>query len=159
MHRASYLIGMVGLNELVKIHTGEGLQESKRALKFGLKVISEMSLLCKKYSEMYDMHFVLEQTPAESTAYRFAKLDLRDYRDHAQNFVRGDVATGHIYYTNSTCLPVGSSENPIERVRTEGLFHPADRGRLHHPYLAWGVKAGKGVAGQLRDQGFPRNAE
>ncbi len=79
MHRASYLIGMVGLNELVKIHTGDDLNESKKALKFGLKVISEMNLLCNEFSRQHDMHFVLEQTPAESTAYRFAKLDLRDY--------------------------------------------------------------------------------
>ena len=147
MHRVSYLIGMVGLNELVKIHTGEGLRDSKRALKFGLKVISEMSLLCKTYTEMYNMHFVLEQTPAESTAYRFAKLDLRDYRDHAQNFVRGDVATGHIYYTNSTCLPVGSSENPIERVRTEGLFHPLiEAGSITHIWLGESKPAKESLA-------------
>ena len=48
MHRASYLIGMVGLNEMVKACTGEELNESKRALKFGLKVISHMNLECQR---------------------------------------------------------------------------------------------------------------
>ena len=136
MHRASYLIGMVGLNELVKIQTGEELNQSKRALKYGLKVISYMNLLCKKFSERYQMHFVLEQTPAESTAYRFAKLDLRDFPDKATSTVKGSIPFGQIYYTNSTCLPVGSRENPIERVQTEGLFHPLiEAGSITHIWL------------------------
>lgn len=136
MNRASYLIGMVGLDELVKIHIGEGLSESKRALKFGLKVISEMNLLCDKFRKEQGMHFVLEQTPAESTAYRFAKLDLRDYSDEAVNFVRGSIQEGQIYYTNSTYLPVSSRDNPIDRVRTEGLFHPIiEAGAITHIWL------------------------
>ncbi|RPJ09198.1 MAG: anaerobic ribonucleoside-triphosphate reductase, partial [Deltaproteobacteria bacterium] len=77
MHRASFLIGMVGLNELVQIHTGQEMHQSKEAFKFGLKVIAHMKLLVDRLSERHGMRFVLEQTPAESTAYRFAKLDLR----------------------------------------------------------------------------------
>ncbi len=50
MKRVTYLIGMVGLNELVKIHTGEELHESKRSLKFGLKVIAHMKLITDKFS-------------------------------------------------------------------------------------------------------------
>jgi ribonucleoside-triphosphate reductase len=136
MHRASYLIGMVGLSELVKIHTDEEINESKKALKFGLKVISEMNLLCNKFSNEHGMHFVLEQTPAESTAYRFAKLDLRDYKDQAVHFVKGSIPYGEIYYTNSTCLPVSSRENPVDRVRLEGLFHPIiEAGAITHIWL------------------------
>ncbi len=79
MHRATFLIGMVGLNEMVQVHRGEQLHESDEALRFGLKVIAYMKLLADKMSQKYNMRFVLEQTPAESTAYRFAKLDLRDF--------------------------------------------------------------------------------
>ncbi len=136
MHRASYLVGMVGLNELVKIHTGEELNESRKAMKFGLKVISHMNLLCNRYSEELGMHFVLEQTPAESTAYRFAKLDVRDFPEQAKKYVRGNIPFGEIYYTNSTCLPVSSRDNPIERVRVEGLFHPIiEAGAITHVWL------------------------
>ena len=42
MNRASFLIGMLGLNELVQFHTGEEMHSSKEALKFGLKVIAHM---------------------------------------------------------------------------------------------------------------------
>ena len=136
MKRATFLIGMVGLNELVKVHTGEELHESKKSLKFGLKVIAHMKLLTEKLSEQYGMRLVLEQTPAESTAYRFAKLDLKDYPLEAPQVVKGNASTGQVYYTNSTYVAVSSRINPIERVRMEGLFHPiVEAGALTHIWL------------------------
>ena len=136
MKRATFLIGMVGLNELVKIHFGEELHESKKALKFGLKVIAHMKLLTEKLSEQYGMRLVLEQTPAESTAYRFAKLDLKDFPLEAPQVVKGNASTGQVYYTNSTYVAVSSRINPIERVRMEGLFHPiVEAGALTHIWL------------------------
>ncbi|MGQ9693539.1 MAG: anaerobic ribonucleoside-triphosphate reductase [Thermodesulfobacteriota bacterium] len=134
--RATYLIGMVGLNEMVQIHLGKQLHESDEALKFGLKVIAYMKLLADKMSRQYNMRFVLEQTPAESTAYRFAKLDLRDFSPRAGYIVKGDISRGEIYYSNSTYLNVGAVLNPIERVRKEGLFHPLiEAGALTHLWL------------------------
>ncbi len=136
MHRVSYLLGMVGLNEMVKIHTGEELHESEGAFRFGLKVIAHMKLVSEKMSRHHGMHFVLEQTPAESTAYRFAKLDLKYYSPQAGNAVRGDLSRGEVYYTNSTQLHVGSPTNPIDRVRQEGLFHPLiEAGAITHIWL------------------------
>lgn len=134
--RATYLIGMVGLNELVQIHLGKQLHESEEALKFGLKVIAYMKLLTDKMSRQHNMRFVLEQTPAESTAYRFAKLDLRDFSPRSGYIVKGDISRGEIYYSNSTYLNVGAILNPIERVRKEGLFHPLiEAGALTHLWL------------------------
>ncbi len=136
MHRVSYLLGMVGLNEMVKIHTGEELHESEGAFRFGLKVIAHMKLVSEKMSRHHGMHFVLEQTPAESTAYRFAKLDLKYHSPQAGNAVRGDLSRGEVYYTNSTQLHVGSPTNPIDRVRQEGLFHPLiEAGAITHIWL------------------------
>ena len=76
LKRCTYLVGMVGLNELIRVHLGEELHGSSMAMKFGLKVIAHMNLVCQKMTAEHGMRFVLEQTPAESTAYRFAKLDL-----------------------------------------------------------------------------------
>jgi len=136
MQRASYLIGMLGLNELVHIHTGEELHESNRAFKFGLKVISHMDLLAKKLSKEHGMRFVLEQTPAESTSYRFARLDLKYHAPRARQFVKGDLDTGETYYTNSTSFAVSAHMNPIDRVIKEGLFHPRiEAGALTHIWL------------------------
>ena len=44
MNRASHLVGMVGLNEMVQVHTGEEMHESKNALKMGLKIIAHLKL-------------------------------------------------------------------------------------------------------------------
>jgi anaerobic ribonucleoside-triphosphate reductase len=136
MHRATYLIGMVGLNEMVKIHTGQEMHESKEAFKFGLRVIAHMKLLAEKMSKWKGMRFVLEQTPAESTSYRFAKLDMRFHSPQAGYIVKGDIARGEIYYTNSTYLSNDAVISPIERVRQEGLFHPLiEAGSLTHIWL------------------------
>ena len=124
MNRASHLVGMVGLNEMVQIHTGEEMHESKKALKFGLKIISHMKLLADRMKRQENMRLVLEQTPAESTSYRFAKLDLHYFSPASGRAVKGDVSSGEVYYTNSTHLNVCVPMNPIERVTSEGLFHP-----------------------------------
>jgi ribonucleoside-triphosphate reductase len=136
MHRVSYLLGMVGLNELVKIHTGEELHDSDEAFRFGLRVIAHMKLVTDKFSKHHNMHFVLEQTPAESTSYRFAKLDMKHYSPMAGHMVRGDISRGEVYYTNSTQLHVGCDVNPAERVEREGLFHPLiEAGAITHLWL------------------------
>ncbi len=136
LNRASFLIGMVGLNELVQIHTGQEMHQSRQAFKFGLKVIAHLKLLVDKLSDRYGMHFVLEQTPAESTAYRFAKLDLRYHSPRSGHIVKGDLSRGEVYYTNSTHLNISAVLNPIERVRLEGLFHPLiEAGALTHLWL------------------------
>ncbi|MFC1568263.1 anaerobic ribonucleoside-triphosphate reductase, partial [Candidatus Margulisiibacteriota bacterium] len=117
-------------------HLGQELHESRAAVKFGLKVISYMKLKCEELSKRYNIHFVLEQTPAESTAYRFAKLDMKHYGDHARRVVKGSLGSGEVYYTNSTYFNVGYAMNPIDKVKEEGLFHPLiDAGALSHVWL------------------------
>ncbi|KPJ69001.1 ribonucleoside-triphosphate reductase [candidate division WOR-1 bacterium DG_54_3] len=136
MWRVTYLMGILGLNEMIQAHLGKELHESQAALKFGLKAISHMKLKCEELSKRYNMHFVLEQTPAESTAYRFAKLDMEHYSSSAERVVRGSHQSGEIYYTNSTYFDVSHPMNPIDKVKLEGLFHPLiDAGALTHVWL------------------------
>lgn len=136
MNRASYLIGMVGLNELVKIHRGEQLHESAGARTFGLKVIEHMKKVADQLSDRHGMKFVLVQTPAESTAYRFARLDLKHFSPKAGHYVRGDISEGAVYYTSSTLLDVSSSIDPIERVTQESFFHSLiEGGSVTHVWL------------------------
>lgn len=136
MWRVSYLMGILGLNELVQSHLGKELHADKAALMFGLKVISHMKLKCEELSKRYKMFFVLEQTPAESTAYRFAKLDREHFPEFANRVIKGNPQTGEIYYTNSTYFNVSHPMNPVERVKQEGLFHPLiDAGALTHVWL------------------------
>jgi ribonucleoside-triphosphate reductase len=135
MHRVTYLIGMVGLNEMVQYHTGDELHATEDAIKFGLKVIAHMNLVSARLGKKHNMRYVLEQTPAESTAYRFAKLDMKLFPE-AQKVVKGNLGVDEIYYTNSTLFNVGSAVDPIERVKREGLFHPLiEAGSLTHVWL------------------------
>lgn len=135
-NKASFLIGMVGLNELVQYHTGQQMHESKDATKFGLRVISAMKKNAEEIGEKYGIRMPLEQTPAESTAYRFAKLDMKYYPLQAPTVIKGNKSNGEIYYTNSTYMNVGAPVSAIERTKTEGLFHPLiEAGSLTHVWL------------------------
>ena len=136
LRRVTHLIGILGLNEMVQSHSGRELHEDQSALRLGLKIISFMRLKCQELSEKYDLHFVLEQTPAESTAYRFAKLDLEHFPQQAEKVIKGNLSSKEIYYTNSTYFNVSYAVSPIDRVKQEGLFHPLiDAGALTHIWL------------------------
>ena len=128
LDRATCLVGMVGLNELVQAHRGTQLHESEKALKFGLKILTHIQKVAAKLSRQHGMRFILEQTPAESTAYRFARLDLKYHSPRSGRLVRGDIARGELYYTNSTQLNIAAKTDPFARVRSEGLFHPLIEG-------------------------------
>lgn len=136
MWRVSYLVGILGVNELVQAHLGREMHHDRASLLFGLKIVSHMKLKCDELSKKYGMHYVLEQTPAESTAYRFAKLDLEHYSEQAIKVVKGIKESGEVYYTNSTYFNVSHQMNPIDKVKQEGLFHPLiDAGALTHVWL------------------------
>ena len=123
MNLASYLLGMVGLNELVQIHTGKSLHESNDAQAFGIRVIEAMKERAEKLGEQYGMKIVLDQSHAETTAHRFARLDLKYHSPQSGRYVKGDLARGEIYYTNSTQFSAAASLAPMERVEKEGRFH------------------------------------
>jgi len=128
MNRSCYLIGILGLNELVQIHLGNQLHESEEAMELGMKVIRFMQSEAENLRRQHGLHFILEQSHAETTAYRFARLDLKYFSPKAGHFVKGDIAKGEVYYTNSTHLAASAAVDPLERVKQEGRFHPFIRG-------------------------------
>jgi ribonucleoside-triphosphate reductase len=136
LHRATYLIGLLGLNELVEYHIGKQMHEDETALRFGLKVLAYLYLRVKALSSTHGLRFVMEQTPAESTAHRLARLDVEHFPDMASSIVKGDTETNSIYYTNSTYLNVGINLDSIDRVKIEGKFHDMiEAGALTHVWL------------------------
>ncbi len=150
MADAAYLIGVTGLNELVQIRKGCQLHESDEALTDGLRVIGHLQKVVDKLCKTHGIRFVLEQTPAETTAYRFARLDLKHLSPQPGRYVRGDLAKGEIYYTNSTHLHPGAQVDPLSRVRMEGLFHPFFRaGAVTHVELGAAEPKASALAGFL----------
>ena len=143
MNMANYIIGIVGLNELVQIHQGRELHQSPDALEFGLKVVDYMQREAVRLSKELNMKFVLGQSLAETTAYRFARLDLKYFSPAAGRYVKGDIAEGAIYYTNSTHLNVSADVTPLQKVIQEGLFHKYLEGEVFTHLQLGGSNPGK----------------
>ncbi len=135
MEKASHLMGILGLNEAVQALIGKQLHEDEKARELARSIVKFMDLKCQELSERCGFKVVLEQTPAESTSYRFAKLDLKSFPE-AASIVRGNRSTGEVYYTNSTHIPYDVPMDPIDKVVEEGRFHPMIKaGAITHIWM------------------------
>ncbi len=121
--------GFVGLNEMLKYHIGEELHESKEALKFGVRVIKFMRDYAERLKEETGLRWSVTQTPAESTAGRFARLDYKYYREETLSVVNGDLNDiNSLYYTNSSHVRVNAPITLGEKILVEEKFHPICNG-------------------------------
>ena len=101
-------IGLVGMNEAClnakwlkkDLTTPEGLEFTKKVLNFMREKLSD-------YQEEYGDLYNLEATPAESTSYRLAKHDRKKFPNIITATEKGNTP----YYTNSSHLPVGYTED------------------------------------------------
>jgi ribonucleoside-triphosphate reductase len=135
MNKTSHLIGLLGLNETVQVLTGKELHEGPDAEELGLAIVKFMELKCQELTEKAGFKVVLEQTPAESTAHRFARLDLKEF-PLAREVVKGNPETNEVFYTNSTHIPYEAPVDPIDRVVREGRFHPLIKaGAITHVWM------------------------
>jgi ribonucleoside-triphosphate reductase len=103
-------IGINGVNEMIRNFTDD--QETIGGAwgrDFALEVMEIMRERLRYYQEETGNLYNLEATPAEGTTYRFAKEDRKRFPDILQ---AGEGE--HIYYTNSTQLPVDWTDDPFE---------------------------------------------
>ena len=123
--------GFVGLNEMLRSYLGAGI-ENKDANEFGLKVIDYMNERTAKLKAETGLRWTILQTPAESTAYRFATLDMEKYRDKI--VAQGDEKTA--YYTNSSHVPVNADILLPEKVKIEEKYHSKTLGgHIFHAFM------------------------
>lgn len=101
-------IGLLGMNEagLNAKWIGKDMTH-KETQEFSKKVLNHMRERLSSYQEEYGDLYNLEATPAESTTYRFAKHDKEQYPD----IITAAECNGTPYYTNSSHLPVGYTED------------------------------------------------
>ena len=102
-------IGLVGMNEACL--NAKWLRSdltTAKAQNFTKDVLNHMRERLSDYQEMYGDLYNLEATPAESTAFRLAKHDLKHYPDIITAAKSEDDSP---YYTNSSHLPVGYTED------------------------------------------------
>jgi len=116
------------------------LHESKEALRFGEKVIGYIRDYADKLKEETGMRWTVTQTPAESTAGRFARLDYKYYKEETISVVRGDLNDiNSLYYTNSSHVRVDAPITLGEKVRIEEKFHPLCNGG--HIMHVWNIES------------------
>lgn len=135
LEKATYIIGILGLNECVKHLIGQQLHESDEAYKLGLKIISAMYIKKEQLAERFSLKFSLEETPGESASLRMAKMDLKEFPESKEH-VRGNLETGEVYYTNSIHLAADAQTDIIERIDKQGKFNPLiESGAITHVFL------------------------
>jgi anaerobic ribonucleoside-triphosphate reductase len=101
-------IGLVGMNEAgLNAKWVRADMTKPECQAFTKEVLSHMLDRLKDYQEQYGDLYNLEATPAESTTYRLAKHDVAQFPD----IITAAEAGGTPYYTNSSHLPVGYTED------------------------------------------------
>ncbi|MBO4563426.1 MAG: ribonucleoside triphosphate reductase, partial [Clostridia bacterium] len=100
-------LGLVGMNEAgLNANWLRADMSHKETQDFTIEVLNHMRERLSDYQEKYGDLYNLEATPAESTTYRFAKHDKEQYPD-----IITANENGTPYYTNSSHLPVGFTED------------------------------------------------
>ena len=100
-------IGLVGMNEAcLNAKWVDCDLTNEKAQKFTKDVLNHMRERLSDYQEMYGDLYNLEASPAESTSYRLAKHDVEKFGD-----IKTANQSGTPYYTNSSHLPVGYTED------------------------------------------------
>lgn len=106
-------IGINGMNECCINHLGVGIANPE-GKNFAVKVMNFMRNVLAEFQEETGNIYNLEATPAESTAYRFARIDTVQYEDIITANHEAYKKGAKPYYTNSTHLPVNFSNDIFE---------------------------------------------
>jgi len=135
LNKATYIVGLIGLNEAVQRLCGKELHEGDEPFKLGLKIVAFLYLRIQELSRKHNMKFALEESPAESASRRLAKVDLTLFPEAAE-FVRGDIDRDEVYYTNSIHLRADAPVDIVTRIMLQSKFHPQiESGAIIHAFV------------------------
>jgi ribonucleoside-triphosphate reductase len=114
---------------------GDITSPAGRAL--AIRVLDHVRARMVEFQETTTHLYNLEATPAEGTTYRFAKEDRRRYPD-----IRQAGTTDHPYYTNSSQLPVGFTDDPFEALELQDeLQRKYTGGTVLHLYMGEAISS------------------
>ncbi|CAJ8364709.1 anaerobic ribonucleoside triphosphate reductase [Burkholderia pseudomallei] len=125
-------LGVNGINEMIHNFTRDAHDlTTDWGHAFALRLLDHVRARIVEYQEETGHMYNLEATPAEGTTYRFAKEDRRRYPDILQ------AGTPQMpYYTNSSQLPVGFTDDPFEALeRQDDLQRKYTGGTVLHLYM------------------------
>ena len=140
-------IGLIGMNEV-----GLNARWLRKDLthaetqQFAKDVLNHMRERLSDYQEKYGDLYNLEATPAESTTYRFAKHDKETYPD-----IITANENGTPYYTNSSHLPVGYTEDIFSALDVQDELQTLyTSGTVFHAFLGEKLPDWKAAANLVR---------
>ena len=137
-------IGLVGLNECCLNFLGCSICDEE-GRNFSLKVLDFMRERLQDYQAQTGHIYNLEATPAEGTSYRLARIDRKKYLDI---ICAGDTEP---YYTNSSQLPVGYTDDLFEALDLqEPLQAKYTGGTVFHSFIGEKINDPVQVASLVR---------
>ena len=125
-------LGVNGVNEMIRNFTGDAHDiTTEWGHAFAVRLLDHVRARIVEFQEETGHLYNLEATPAEGTTYRFAREDRKRHPDILQ------AGTAHEpYYTNSSQLPVGFTDDPFEALeRQETLQRKYTGGTVLHLYM------------------------
>ena len=125
-------IGVNGINEMIRNFTNDKFDiTSEEGHAFAIEFLDHVRAKMVEYQEETGNLYNLEATPAEGTTYRFAKEDKKRWPDIIQA-----GTTKNNYYTNSSQLPVGFTDDPFEALEMQDdLQRKYTGGTVLHLYM------------------------
>ena len=132
-------LGVNGINEMVRNFTADRHDiTSEWGHAFAVRLLDHVRERMTAFQEETGHLYNLEATPAEGTTYRFAREDRKRWPDILQ---AGTDAQP--YYTNSSQLPVGFTDDPFEALmRQEALQSKYTGGTVLHLYMGERLSSG-----------------
>lgn len=148
-------IGLVGMNEAARNLIGTDIT-TKKGQKFAERVLTHMRKRIIGYQKATGNLYNLEATPAEGTSYRLARLDKAKHKDIV--FANDDAVRGQgaePYYTNSSHIPVGYTDDIFEALELQdNLQTKYTGGTVLHGFLGermWDAEATKGLVRKIAE--------
>ncbi|BBD06736.1 anaerobic ribonucleoside triphosphate reductase [Desulfovibrio ferrophilus] len=126
-------IGLLGGHEACLNLLGKGI-ETPAGTRLMERVLNHLQELTAGFQEETGSLYNLEATPAEGTSYRLARIDKRLYTEIKA------AGNGTPYYTNSTSLPVGYSDDVLFALEHQNKLQPLyTGGTVFHTFLGEAV--------------------
>ncbi|MYN05512.1 ribonucleoside triphosphate reductase [Pseudoduganella sp. DS3] len=125
-------LGVNGINEMIRNFSGDKEDITTEAgAALAIRLLDHIRARMLEFQEETGHMYNLEATPAEGTTYRFAKED-RARLPHILQAGTPDMP----YYTNSSQLPVGFTDDPFEALeRQDELQRKYTGGTVLHLYM------------------------
>ncbi len=140
-------IGVNGIHECIANFTrGEHDITDEWGRQFAIDLLEHIRARMVQFQQETGHLYNLEATPAESATYRFAREDLRRYPD-----ITHSGPADAPYYTNSSQLPVGWTEDPFEALEhQEELQRLYTGGTVFHMYMSERISSAEACKNLVR---------